>query len=402
MSPNADANRHPADFPRRILLMVTGRTPQVVTETLYGLAVAPPAGQRTFVPTEVRIITTAEGAVDARLSLLSDDPGWFHALCRDYGLPEIAFTSAHVEALEDADGNPLADIRTRADNDRAADQIVQRVRTLTADAEAALHVSLAGGRKTMGYFLGYALSLFGRPQDRLSHVLVSTPYESNRDFYYPTPYPKVIYTFGATPQQQRPIDARHAEVSLAEIPFVRLRDHLPGQLEILHKDDASFSAVVAAMQQALEPAWVAVDLPGGGLLLAGEHVVPLAAADLAFYAWLARRRLAGRPPVRIPGQNRDKWTPEQQAEFADYHREYSLEAERANAREGTGLGMRIAGAMTYRFFHDRKTGIAEALEEAVGPLAEPYCVQAVEDGRPAGYGLKIEPERIEIIDDGLG
>jgi CRISPR-associated protein (TIGR02584 family) len=398
----ATANHHPADFPRRILLMVTGRTPQVVTETLFALAVAPPEGQRPFVPTEVRIITTAEGAKDARLALLSDDPGWFHALRRDYGLPEIAFTSAHIEALEDADDQPLADIRTRDHNDRAADRIVQRVRQLTADDDAALHVSLAGGRKTMGYFLGYALSLFGRSQDRLSHVLVSAPYESNRDFYYPTPYPKVIYTFGATPTQQRPIDAQNAVVTLAEIPFVRLRDHLPGQLKILHQDNASFSAVVAAMQQALEPPQVVVDLPRGGLRLAGEKLVPLAAADLAFYAWLARRRLAGRPPVRIPAREQKQWTPEQRAEYADYRREYLLEAERANVRSNVGADMRVANAMTYRFFHDRKTGVAETLEEAVGPLAEPYSIRAVAPGRPAGYGLAIEPGRIEIVDDGLG
>jgi CRISPR-associated protein (TIGR02584 family) len=402
MSPNANTALQPADFRRRILLMVTGRTPQVVTETLYALAAAPPAAQRPFVPTEVRIITTAEGAEDARLSLLSTDPGWFHALCRDYDLPAIAFTDLHIEALEDADGCPLPDIRTGIDNDRAADQIVQRVRELTADPEAALHVSLAGGRKTMGYYLGYALSLFGRPQDRLSHVLVSAPYESNREFYYPTPYSKVIYTVGATPQQQRPIDAHDAVVTLAEIPFVRLREHLPGQLKILHQDNVTFSAVVAAMQQALEPARVVIDLPRGGLMIAGDHFIPFSAADLGFYAWLARRQLAGSPPVRIPSQNRDKWTAAQRGEFAAYLTEYEREAERASARDNVGIEMRVAGAMTYRFFHDRKTSIAETLEEAVGPLAEPYCIRAIEPGRPAGYGLAIEPGRISIIDDGFG
>ena len=34
----------------------------------------------------------------------------------------------------------------------------------------------------MGFYLGYALSLYGRTQDRLSHVLVSSPYES-RAYY---------------------------------------------------------------------------------------------------------------------------------------------------------------------------------------------------------------------------
>ncbi len=108
---------------------------------------------------------------EARLSLLSEDPGWFHALRRDYDLPEIRFDPEDIAELVDADGQPLPDIRNRAENDRAADQIVDLLRNLTSDPDAALHVFIAGGRKTMGYYLGYALSLFGRPQDRLSHVL---------------------------------------------------------------------------------------------------------------------------------------------------------------------------------------------------------------------------------------
>ena len=91
-----------------------------------------------------------------------------------------------------------------ADNDATADAITERLRAFTADPETALHVSIAGGRKTMGYYLGYALSLFGRPQDRLSHVLVSPPFESHPQFYYPSPGERVIHTLGPNPQ---PLDA---------------------------------------------------------------------------------------------------------------------------------------------------------------------------------------------------
>ena len=54
---------------------------------------------------------------------------------------------------------------------------------------ASLHVSIAGGRKTMGFYVGYALSLFARDQDRLSHVLVPPSLESRQDFFYPPPPP---------------------------------------------------------------------------------------------------------------------------------------------------------------------------------------------------------------------
>ncbi len=58
-----DAHQQPHQFPRRLLVAVTGLSPQIVTETLYALAVAPPASA--FVPTEIHLITTRSGAEKA-------------------------------------------------------------------------------------------------------------------------------------------------------------------------------------------------------------------------------------------------------------------------------------------------------------------------------------------------
>jgi CRISPR-associated protein (TIGR02584 family) len=80
---------NPEHYPCRRLLCVSGLSPQIVTETLYALTVL---SEPHFVPTEVHLLTTAEGADRARLTLLSEEPGWFHRLCKDYGLPEIRFT----------------------------------------------------------------------------------------------------------------------------------------------------------------------------------------------------------------------------------------------------------------------------------------------------------------------
>jgi CRISPR-associated protein (TIGR02584 family) len=86
----------------RILLAVTGLTPQVVTETLHALMREGPNA----LPHEVHILNTAEGAERARLALLSDQPGWFHRLVVDYGLPPIEFDPLHIHVLHDAAGQP--------------------------------------------------------------------------------------------------------------------------------------------------------------------------------------------------------------------------------------------------------------------------------------------------------
>jgi CRISPR-associated protein (TIGR02584 family) len=86
----------PGSCERRVLLAVTGLSPQIVTETLYALAVTE---KPTWIPSEIRIITTLRGAAIARDSLLADDPGWIRRLCADYGLPEIAFGADHIHGL---------------------------------------------------------------------------------------------------------------------------------------------------------------------------------------------------------------------------------------------------------------------------------------------------------------
>lgn len=282
----------PADFPHRILLAVTGLSPQIVTETVYALAVR---AEPRFVPTEVHVITTAEGAERIRLALLSEAPGWFARLRHDYALPDIAFTAENIHVLQDGAGQPLTDIRSPADNLCAADQITELVRALSADPDAALHVSIAGGRKTMGFFVGYALSLFGRAQDRLSHVLVSEPFEASWNFFYPTPYSNVIETAARTLA-----DTRDAQVTLAEIPFVSLRHGLP---RALLAGTASFETTVQAARAGVGPATLDIDLAQRRVTAAGK-CFQLPPAELALLAVFARRAARRRTLVdhRVQGR----------------------------------------------------------------------------------------------------
>lgn len=362
----------PNAFPRRILVLVSGLSPQVVTETLYALAVQarPP-----WIPTEVRLLTTAEGAERARLALLSDRPGWFGQLVADYGLPTIRFDADCIQVVCDEAGRPLADIRDLGDSRRAADQITDLIRRLTADPDCALHASIAGGRKTMGYYLGYALSLFGRPQDRLSHVLVSEPFESSWEFFYPAPAGRVITT-----RDNKLADAAEARVTLAEIPFLRLREGLPKRLI---EGTASFGESVAAAQRALEPPELVIDLPGQRIRAGGEPVI-LTPSVLAFYSLMARRRLRGLHAAR---SDTEGLAGQYLHEYRQIVGEMSGDLERAEKALATGMSMED--------FDQRKSRTNTALEQALGPqLAAPYLIQG-DGARPhTRYGLRIDPGSI--------
>ena len=272
---------------RRILLCAIGMSPQIVTETLYALAVNPGAGRPVWIPHEIRLVTTRRGAQHAILNLLSGTPGWFHRLCRDYGLPHIEFNERSIHALSGEDGVELEDIRTIADNERAADQICGLVSGLTRQPDTELHVSLAGGRKTMGYYLGYALSLFGREQDRLSHVLVSEPYEGHPDFYYPTPGQSIIHT--RDPKVPVAIDCQNAWVQLAEIPFIRFNDGLP---DAFRDGKAGFMQTVQMVNRMRTEVHMELHVKDQVILINGQPIA-LNPRDFALYWWFARAHLAG-------------------------------------------------------------------------------------------------------------
>ena len=368
------STQHPARYSKRILLAVTGLSPQIVTETLYALCVIQDPA---FMPTEVHILTTEEGAERARLNLLSKE-GWFHRLRRDYKLPPIHFTADCIHVLEDVTGNRLSDIRTVDDNEQAANAITNKVRQFTGKKDTALHVSIAGGRKTMGFYVGYALSLYGREQDRLSHVLVNSPYEGHPEFYYPTPYSRIIHTRFANP---KPMDTQEAQVTLAEIPFVCLRHGLPKDLL---ERATPFSVAVHAVQQELSPPQIKINLLEQ-TLLCGNEKVTINTAPFAFYAWFALRKKRGDAAIHWTDANANEFL-KVYARITGEHDAYYVRAKKA-----------LKKGFSKDSFDYRKTNIHRVLRKALGLKAKAYYLQSTGKRPLTRFELAIPAERIEII-----
>ncbi|ANJ66647.1 CRISPR-associated protein [Halothiobacillus diazotrophicus] len=366
---------------KRILLCVTGMSPQVMTETLYALAVNPEAGQGAWIPNEVHIITTASGADQARLNLLSQDTGWFKKLCDDYSLPPIAFGSSHIHCITDEAGQVLDDIRTPADNEAAANSIAELVRDLTHDPNSALHVSLAGGRKTMGYYTGYALSLYGRPQDQLSHILVSAPYESHPEFYYPTPYPRIIQSREPKP---RAFNCADATIQLAHIPFVRLREGMPHRLL---DGKANFTETVKLANLAHEPATLRINQSreARGIRVNGIPV-PLTDTPFALLYWLARRANSENPEV--------DWI--EHAEFLEHVTKlYGKDSHIYEEVERALRSCRGDEEQIKKYFQPIKSRMNTILKEELGATLAARC-QSPKSSRGGGNRL---PEDLTIIFD---
>ena len=83
---------------KKILVAVTGMSPQILTETVYALH-----RRDGWHPDEVFVLTTGVGRQNLVDTLLGDN-GFFRRLCDDYGLPPVCFDEGHIKVIENGCG----------------------------------------------------------------------------------------------------------------------------------------------------------------------------------------------------------------------------------------------------------------------------------------------------------
>ena len=365
----------PHTYPRRILLCVTGLSPQIVTETLYALAVTQAAP---FIPTEIHLLATSDSAQKARETLLHPDSGHFHALLKDY--PQIGqphFDENNIHVISDQQGF-IADIRTPDENVAAADTITTLVAHLTEDDNAALHVSIAGGRKTMGFYLGYAFSLFARPQDNLSHILVSPLFENHPNFFYPPRQPCYL-----TARDGQQINTADAVVTLAKIPVVRLRHGLP---ETLVSGQAGYSETVTAVQKSFAPPRLLIDLEQR-CVTCGDTMISMQPQLLAWLTWWAMLAKQKRPETTCNDADFQLFLDIYRAIVSIDAVDYEKVARLLNGRNKI---------MKQEFFQIKNSKMSHILKKALGPAATPYLLITTGKRRNTRRGLSLPPDCIHI------
>lgn len=194
----------PPPAPRTVLVAITGLSPAVLTETVWALSREDPP----VVPDEIIVLTTTvgrdglkkpDGKVIPGLTqqLFGEDGLWYELrrqILEATGEPEskLRFSELreHVQVfsiMESGRVRELADLNTLAETEAAADCMVKTLNGLVRHDETTVIASISGGFKSMSALLYSCMSLLGREQDRIVHVLVSHPYDGgvNPPFYWP-------------------------------------------------------------------------------------------------------------------------------------------------------------------------------------------------------------------------
>ncbi len=200
---------------KNCFIFVAGTTPQIITETLYALHHRKPP----IHPDELCVLTTSAGKERIEKALIME--GRLEEFYKEFG---IRHCPPRVVVMTDSDDAPLDDIKTDKDNEDIGDFIANFVKEKAAEAGTRLLCSIAGGRKTMSFYLGAAMGLFGRPRDRLYHVLVTPEFESHHDFFWKPGIDRTLEAKDFITGKTKKINTKDAEIILAELPFIRLRD----------------------------------------------------------------------------------------------------------------------------------------------------------------------------------
>ncbi len=226
-SQNSEIRNHESDI---VLLAVTGMSPAVLTETIWALAREKPP----VIPDRIVVITTTEGSKRLLETLFAPHSGFsgqrpFDALrawMKNLG-QDVSHRLRYEERIlrhwneQRHDYESLPDIRNHSENEAAADFIIEQVRSFAEADDTRIVATIAGGRKTMGALLYACMTILGREQDRLTHVLVGEPYETGvgGNFFFPDqPLQELTTRDGST------VRASQARVELADVPFVPLRN----------------------------------------------------------------------------------------------------------------------------------------------------------------------------------
>lgn len=370
----------------KILVAVTGKTPQIITEMLYALH-----QQNQWIPEKVIVFTTIAGKREIVNQLLGED-GYFNRLCQDYRLPPIVLNEETIKVISE-NNVELDDIRTVAQNNASADLIVREIYDLCQTPDTELHISIAGGRKSMGFYIGYALSLFGRPQDTMSHVLVDEDFEQHPKFFYPPPSSCML------PTRNGEKDASLAQITLAEIPFVRMTEN---KLQFAFDNHLTFSQAVQHIQNILNHGTrIQFDVLNRTVIIGHIAKLILDAVDFCIYATMAKRKQEGK--ITEFSEEGTHAFAMDYVEFYQYHWEGLCKsgvdkADRLNkVHELCQASRDVKRADIETIFSVSNSRIKKALKKQLGDYGSHFAIVSSGKNNAKTYDLAIEAQRIEII-----
>jgi CRISPR-associated protein (TIGR02584 family) len=288
-------SRDTRDTKQTVLLSLVGTTPAVLTETVYALA----HRKSPIFPDRVVVATTGPGR-DILIEQLFSRGNWkalLKHLRERTKMPKNKLVfgpiADSIRVFPSADrSRELDDIRTGEDNEAVAEFLMELVRSFTENDSIDLIVSLAGGRKTTSALLHSVMTLLGRSQDIITHIIVNDPWTTFSDFFYPG-----CSGVFKDPNSGKRLKSSDAILDLAEVPFVPLRYLFKRDLE---KSAGSYLELIHRLRTRTvnleDELSIQIETATGEVKI-NERLLRFSPNEFLLYLYFAKRAAAGELPV---------------------------------------------------------------------------------------------------------
>lgn len=278
-----------------VLISLVGTAPAVLSETVWALATE----AEPVIPDRVIALTTATGAALLREKLFED--GHWGQMLEDLkakgleidGRLRFGPISDSIRVFPDSTrSRELDDIRSAEDNESVAEFFMEVIRSFAENESTRLIVSIAGGRKTTSALLYAVMSLLGRADDRILHILVDDKWVFQPDFMYPGCRGDFVDR-----DSGEVLLSEDAVLQLVETPFVPLRYLFQRDLQ---RSAGSFTALIQQVRNRTinvdEDLILQLQTETGKVLVSGEEV-NLSPNEFLLYLYFARRALEFMPAL---------------------------------------------------------------------------------------------------------
>jgi CRISPR-associated protein Csx14 len=372
---------------KNILLAATGLSPQVITETLFALH------QQKREVHAIHLITTRQGKELVNANLLSPRDGRYYQYLREYDIDQrgIDFSVENVHTIKNSNGIDIDDITDEEENEWLLKKCLELTFSFTRDMNNAVFFSIAGGRKTMSACLMVAAQMYGRPQDRVFHVLVSPEFESNRDFYFP---PGKSAPIELKDKEGQPYikETKYARVNLVPIPFVSIRDQISNDLLNEPKDPATL--MLSLVRE--KPYTLTVDIPVSKLRYKNLEI-DMMPAKLALLAFFAMQKKECKKDLSSCRGCEDCFLDIKQV-FDRQSQITALYKKIEGSREPSEMSDTGIIALNAENFNSYKTKIKKDLEKGFGLYAlSELAIEPVGKKGETRYGIGIDRGKIRIV-----
>jgi len=342
---------------KNILVIIVGKTPQIVTEAFYILGI-----RKKILISNIFVLTTTEYKEFIEHSTIEK----VKEISNKYKIIEPIYDKNHILAAAEEEGynkNKEGELKFTTTN------LILNFISEYTEKDVNIHCVLSGGRKTMSCDGMLAMTLFGREEDKLYHIVANPIYYSEEKYY---------------PENEN----EDLGLILINKPYIKLRNKLS---EILNCKNFKYDDLINSCQKIINDL---IDLPTVIInkekceLIISNKRIKLKPIDISVYLFFAKQRKFISGGKNFSKKNSDRF-------LKIYSKISKSYGQKLRVFENSIKNNILDFVIIQKSISKIKNEIKHVFDN--DPKAEYYIISVEGNYGNKKYGIKLQKNKIKII-----